>query len=131
MMKTGTINLDKLGMTASLTCAAHCMAMPLVITALPYVGFSFIASEGFEIAFFIISAILAISSICWGIKQHKNKNILFLLSIGLALLTLGRYAHENDWGLKGVIILVAGGLTIAATHWINNKLCDSCKVCHH
>ena len=50
-MKTGTINLDKLGMTASLTCAVHCMAMPLVITILPYVGLSFIASEGFEYTF--------------------------------------------------------------------------------
>ena len=130
-MKTMSINLDKIGMTSSLTCAIHCMAMPLVITFLPYIGLGFIANESFEWAMLLISSMLGISSICMGYKLHRDKRVSILLSLGLALLVLGRFAHENNWGLKGVIILVIGGFTMALSHWFNNKLCKSCKVCHH
>jgi hypothetical protein len=130
-MRTISINLDKIGMTSSLTCAVHCIAMPLVVTFLPYIGLGFIATESFEWAMLLISSVLGIGSVCMGYKLHKNKKVSMLLSLGLALLLLGRFAHENDWGFKGIVILVMGGLTMAFSHWLNNKLCKSCKVCHH
>jgi hypothetical protein len=40
--------LDKAGMIASITCAIHCMIMPLVITLLPIFGLSLFATEEFE-----------------------------------------------------------------------------------
>lgn len=123
--------LDKFGMTTSITCAVHCAVMPLIVTFLPYFGLGVLATEGFEWLVFILSAVLAIGSICLGYRQHKDKRVYSIMSIGLALLALGRYAHENNWGLKGVLLLVCGGLVIAASHWLNNKLCQTCKVCHH
>jgi hypothetical protein len=130
-MKMMSVNIDKFGMTSSLACAVHCMAMPLIVTFLPYIGLSFIASETFEWILLLVSASLGISSICMGYKTHRDKRVSILLSVGLGLLILGRYAHENDWGYQGVIILVAGGLSMALSHWLNNKLCISCKVCNH
>ena len=84
-MRTMSINLDKIGMTSSLTCAIHCMAMPLVVTFLPYIGLGFIATESFEWAMLLISSMLGIGSVCMGYKLHRNKKVSMLLSLGLAL----------------------------------------------
>ena len=130
-MRTLMLNLDKIGFTTSFLCAVHCMFMPIIITFLPYIGFSFLASEIFEWIILITSCVLGISSICMGYKLHKNNKIAVMLSIGLILLFLGRYAHENNWGINGVLLLVGGGFTVALSHYFNNKLCNSCKVCHH
>ena len=39
--------LDKAGMIASITCAIHCMIMPLVVTLLPIFGLSLFGTEEF------------------------------------------------------------------------------------
>lgn len=129
-MKTIINTFDKIGFTTSLTCAVHCIAMPFIITFLPYVGLSFFASEIFEWILLLFSAVLAISSICMGYKMHKNKKSAILLSFGLLFLFLGRIAHENNFGFKGVLLLFLGGATVAFSHFINNRLCNSCTSCN-
>lgn len=129
-MKTIINTFDKIGFTTSLTCAVHCMAMPFVVTFLPYVGLSFFASEIFEWILLFLSALLAVSSICMGYKLHKNKKSAILLSFGLLFLFLGRIAHENNFELKGVLLLFLGGAIVASSHFINIKLCNSCTSCN-
>ena len=124
-----TLIIDKVGMFSSATCAVHCILLPFLITILPLYGLSFIVDESFEIGMLLVSIVLAILSLCLGYKTHKNKNMFFLFSAGISLLLLGRYAHENGWGLSSLIILFIGGLLISSSHFINNKLCKSCNSC--
>lgn len=121
--------IDKVGMFSSATCAVHCILLPFLITILPLYGLSFIVDESFEIAMLLLSIILAILSLCLGYKTHKNKKMFFLFSAGISLLLLGRFAHENNWGIGSLIILFLGGLMISGSHIINNKLCKSCNSC--
>jgi hypothetical protein len=44
-MMTEGDSLDRLGAAASLACAAHCAAMPLLVSLLPLVRLSFLAKE--------------------------------------------------------------------------------------
>lgn len=121
--------LDAAGATASFLCALHCALMPFVVTVLPLLGLSFLASEPVEWALVALSATLGIGSLCLGYRAHRSRRALAVLSAGLALLVLGRVAEERGWELYGVPLMVCGGLTIMTAHFINLRLCRACRVC--
>lgn len=128
--------LDKAGMIASITCAIHCMIMPLAITLLPIFGLSLFATEEFEWILLMISAMLGITSLCFGFRKHKSFKAFSFLGIGLTLLVIGRLAHEHvshfhifEFDLY-LLFLVAGAIMVALSHWLNNKLCNTCPPCH-
>ena len=128
--------LDKAGMVASITCAVHCMIMPLVITLLPIFGLSLFATEEFEWILLMISAMLGITSLCFGFRKHKSFKAFSFLGIGLTFLVIGRLAHEHVSHFRVftfdiyLLFLVAGAILVALSHWLNNKLCKSCIPCH-
>jgi hypothetical protein len=129
------INVDRIGMISSLTCAIHCTIMPLVVTMLPIIGLSLLATEEFEWMLLIGSAILGIVSLCFGFKKHKSFKALSFLSTGLVLIVIGRLTHHHYHSLKFfhldlyVLFLIAGGILVSFSHWLNNKLCSSCTPC--
>lgn len=122
--------LDRAGMTASFLCALHCALMPLVVTLLPLLGLSFLASEPVEWALIGASATLGTFSLCLGFKEHRSRRALAVLAIALALLVMGRVSHHHlqaqPWG---VVLLVLGGLTMMSAHILNHYLCRSCRRC--
>jgi hypothetical protein len=122
--------LDNAGMTASLLCAAHCALLPIVVTLLPLVGLSFLAHETTEWMLLGLSAALGMSSLCLGFRQHRSRRALAVLSAGLALLAGGHMVEHLEVGEFGVALVVLGGLTVAAAHWVNRRLCLACRVCH-
>lgn len=128
--------LDRAGMIASITCAIHCMIMPLVITLVPIFGLSLFATEGFEWTLLMISAVLGITSLCFGFKKHKSYRAFSFLGIGLTLIVIGRLMHEHINHLQVfhfdlyLLFLVIGAILVALSHWLNNKLCHTCPPCH-
>jgi hypothetical protein len=122
-------DLDSMGATASLTCAAHCALMPMVVTLLPLVGLGFLANEKIEWLLVASSATLGLTSLCLGFRKHKRRRTLAILAIGLAFLALGRISEERHLGGWSVIVVVLGGSIVAASHLINRKLCLACRHC--
>jgi hypothetical protein len=123
-------DLDAAGMTASLACAVHCAAMPLVITLLPLVGLGFLANEWVEWLLVGLSALLGVASLCLGYRHHRSRRAFAILSVGLAFIVIGRIAEERDLPMYGVPFLVFGGCVMAAAHWVNRRLCHSCHRCN-
>ena len=123
-------NLDKVGATTSLLCAIHCAAMPLLVTLLPLVGLSFLAHETTEWALLLLSATFGVASLCLGFRAHRSRRALAVLSVGLLLLFGGRVLEEREieWG---AVVLVAGGIVVAASHFFNLALCRACRTCSH
>lgn len=121
--------MDQAGAGASLLCALHCALMPFAVTVLPLLGLSFLAQEPVEWALMAMSATLGIGSLCLGYREHRSRRALMVLSAGLALLALGRVAEVRDWEPYGAPLMVCGGLSIAAAHFINLRLCRACRVC--
>jgi hypothetical protein len=112
------------------------MIMPLVITLLPIFGLSLFATEEFEWILLMISAMLGITSLCFGFRKHKSFKAFSFLGIGLTFLVIGRLAHEHVSHFRVftfdiyLLFLVAGAILVALSHWLNNKLCKSCLPCH-
>ena len=123
------IDLDKAGAAASLACAVHCAVMPLVITLLPLLGLSFLADERMEWALLGLSALLGSSSLCLGYREHRQSRALLVLSLGLTALVTGRILEERHFEVAGVIGVVLGGCTVATAHFVNRRLCHTCRAC--
>src|SRR4028119_2491228 len=109
--------LDNAGMMASLLCAAHCALLPIAVTLLPLIGLGFLAHETAEWVLLGLAALLGISSLCLGFRQHRSRRAMVVLSAGLALLASGHMVEHLEVGEVGVALVVVGGLTVAAAHW--------------
>lgn len=122
LLKSGM--LDQFGITASIACAVHCAALPLVITYLPLIGLEFLANAWVEIGMIVLSLMIGTMSLSASYKKHKNALPVLVLIIGFGLIATGHFLlHE----LESVLIPL-GGFTIAGAHYINWKLS---RVCSH
>ena len=77
---------DVAGLTASIGCAIHCAAMPLVFAYLPALGLGWLAGEGFHRYMAILCFLLALTAFLPGWRSHKS------------LVPMG-------WGLAGLILI--------------------------
>ena len=121
-MKPCNHALDRWGSVTSVACAIHCAIMPLVLAAVPAAVGGVIGSEWVEWALFSCSAAIALSSLSRGAKAYRRWEALCVGVVGLALLAVGRLGEEKQWGNPAVVLLVAGGFTVAIGHWINLRV---------
>lgn len=118
--------MDTVGACLSLACAAHCIAMPLIITILPLLGLGVFAHSEFETVMFTVTISLAIASLCWGTMIHRNFRVLFFIAAALILFYLGGFSihDQSEAWLVGF-----GGVCLALGHLMNRRLCKSCTHC--
>lgn len=118
--------LDTVGACLSLACAIHCIAMPFVITLLPLLGLGILAHSSFETFMFITTISLASASLCWGTFVHRETRILLFVAAAVMLFYMGGFtAHSKHEAL----FVGFGGLCLAIGHFINIRLCKSCRHC--
>jgi hypothetical protein len=121
--------LDQLGAAASLTCAAHCAAMPLLIGLLPLVGLSFLANEQTEIVLASLSIGVGILNLIPSYaRKHRQWRPLLLFISGASLIIAVKFLTEGSRLETPAMVL--GALLIACAHMINRRLCRSCAACH-
>lgn len=100
--------------------------MPLLITILPLLGLSFLASEPVEWALLMGSATLGTLSLCLGFRQHQRRQVFGVLGLALAFLVAGRVLDGRELERWGTLFMVAGGFTMMGAHGLNRWLCRSC-----
>jgi hypothetical protein len=119
------LKLDNLGMTASTLCAIHCAAVPVFFTSLPLIGLGFLANPWVEWIMIIIAVVIGISSIGNSyFKEHHRVLPLAMLIGGFVIIIIG---HLFVTGWREAIVVPAGGLTVAAAHFVNYKYVGTCK----
>ena len=118
--------LDRIGITATSLCALHCILLPVLLPALPLLGLSFLADHSWEHVFLIFTAILGSVALFSGFKRYHRK----LYPFYLLFLGVGIYWIKHDFSPDlEVYFIVIGASLIVAAHFINLKLCNSCKEC--
>ncbi len=117
-----TSTLDRVGISASLLCAIHCAALPLLIGVLPVVGLGFLMHGVFEAVMIAIAAVVGGWSLGHSYRTHRLRTPLALLFAGIAVL-LGNFAgHEiGTLAFERIhpFLAVAGGGMIVTGHVIN------------
>jgi hypothetical protein len=121
--------VDKAGITASWLCAVHCLALPFLIGALPFVGLSFLLDETTERVFIGISVVLAAFSLLPAyFREHGKLRSIFLAAAGIGLILLTHFLLEENLTAK-IVFLIGGAILISAAHLLNRRLCRACAVC--
>ena len=107
-------------------CAIHCLAMPLLGTVLPLIGLSFLANERVEFILIAGAIVLAIASLAWGVRHHRNWRAFLVLIAALAFIVTARTAVEGTFEM---VFYGAGGILLACAQLVNRHLCKTCLTC--
>jgi hypothetical protein len=110
-------SLNKVGLWLSVICTIHCLAMPFLMTALPFLGESFL-SEKSEIYLIGTSAILAVFLLIKDYRNHQNQQPLFLLGLALCFNFAGLFFAKGNFE---ILFNVSGALLMASAYYINWK----------
>lgn len=127
------LSLDNLGIFASVLCLIHCLAMPFIIAAIPFLGMNcqWLQSELTEnilITFIIGFAVFAIIPGYW---THKKPLALAGLIVGMSLVgavALGRGYFAANLELP---LISCGNLILVITHLLNRKFTHGSFLAHH
>ena len=124
---------DRLGFAASMLCALHCAAMPLLLALLPTLGISVAGWIDIDQALVVFATLLAASTLTIGWRRHRAYRAWSLLLPALGLLwfaTFGPFhAHPGEAGAwLHASMMVAGGLLLAAAHLTNMRLTHRASV---
>ena len=87
---------DWVGMVASIGCAIHCAAMPLVLAYLPTFGLGWLASGGFHKWMALVCFGLAASAFVPGWRKHGSFIPAVWGGIGLLFLTTAAFGLEDS-----------------------------------
>jgi hypothetical protein len=125
--------VDRVGATASLLCAVHCMLLPFVLALLPLVGLAFLGGITFERIFVSCAAALAGASIVAGYRRHRRPYALYLMVPGIVLLLCGVAIDLDVHVVLHTACEVSGGMLLASSHITNLVLShrSRCGVCRH
>jgi hypothetical protein len=111
---------DYLGVVVSGICVVHCMAMPLLLGLLPALGLSFLARDGFHQVLAALVLFVAIAAFVPGYRVHRQKGILLLGAVGIAL--LGGAAYLPGFSLMAESAVTAfGGSLLVVAHVLNRR----------
>lgn len=103
---------DSLGIGASVLCAIHCAATPILLAVLPNLSLTgWMASPWFHQAAAFFCVALVATSIWPAYKKHKDGRVLGFSSAGLALIFGSAFLFPADCCSSGA----CSGHTVAAT----------------
>ena len=122
--------LDKGAIALSVTCAVHCLTLPILAVMSPALMGYFITDESFHrwLAFVVIP--FSVIALTMGCKRHKNSKVAILGLGGLALIVFtAAFGHDvfGEAGEKIVTLIGAGVISLA--HYRNFKMCQEHQSC--
>ncbi|MES2420955.1 MAG: MerC domain-containing protein [Pseudomonadota bacterium] len=102
--------LDGLAVCASVVCMIHCLALPLLLAALPALTAWFDPGETFHVAVLAFAIPTSALALIGGWRSHRATPPLLLGASGLVLMTLGivfggRAALETALSVSGSLML--------------------------
>lgn len=117
--------MDKAGATASLLCAIHCVAVPVLFALLPVAGLAWLDNPAVDWWFLLAAVVFVVIAHPAGYAKHRRCTPPVLAGSGLVAIVLA----IKLWGQSpahhyGVAL---GGLLVAASHFLNRHLCKSCQ----
>ncbi len=113
---------DRIGISASLICVAHCLVTPLLVFSLPVAG-EFLSQAWFHATIIVIVFPVAIWALLNGYREHHLKRVLWLGGVGLLLISGAIYVGHENW-LYEFSLMVAAGITLSAAHYFNLRACN-------
>lgn len=122
-----TTHIDRVGAWASFACAIHCLLLPVLFALIPVLGLGWLDNPWIDRGFLVAAILLVLLAHPKGFRQHCRWTptllaISGILGILVALIVCGdRPSHHYFFAL--------GGILVAVSHILNQRLCRSCHTC--
>lgn len=113
---------DHAGLLASALCALHCALMPALLAALPALGLGAQGLVDFDQAFALFAVALGLTTLTLGFRRHRSLLAWSVMIPGLSLLCVGAFVGTHTHSVGHSMIMVLGGLLVAAAHLLNAQL---------
>jgi hypothetical protein len=113
--------LEKLGISLSMACAVHCMAMPVALAFLPSLGD--LVTEELELLITLSSLFIAVFVLGKDIRLHKNPLPILILLVSFGIILLGLATH------KTVLLDILGIVGILSAYLLNWYKLRKVKAC--
>ena len=128
-ISTYTPVMDKLAISTSAICAAHCLCLPLLLSFFPALGATFFGDEAFHVTLLWGVIPLSLVTLTLGCRAHKDWSVALLGLIGLSVLIFTAMLGHSLLGEGGELIATLVGVAaIAAGHARNYTLCQRANV---
>ena len=113
--------LDRAAIGLSGLCLLHCLALPIVVGALPAL-LPFV--EGHLHAQMLVVVVpLSVVAVAIGYSRHQSARVVLAVAVGLALLLFGATVAHNSLGVVADrLFTVSGAIVLAAGHFYNGLL---------
>ena len=113
--------LDQAAVALSGVCLLHCLALPLMLAALPVFGG--LRGEHFHLQLLLVVVPVSLIAFALGFRRHRDWRVISLGLLGIMLLTAGGTVVHNSYGIiADTLFTVAGALVLAGAHYFNGRL---------
>lgn len=118
--------MDRLAISLSFLCVAHCLLLPFAVVVLPILGASFLEGEAFHYWLLFLVIPISVYSLWLGCRKHGRFEIFTIGTFGLFLLCLIVLLGVDALGeTLERLSTVAGACIIALAHLRNMRACKS------
>ncbi len=111
--KTRWLDITSMGLSG--LCVVHCLALPFLVAALPFLGV-FTQNDWVHQALVLIAAPLT-GLAFWRARAWTRPEVAVLMTAGLLLLATAAFVSELE--AYEVLISVCGALSLAGAHLLN------------
>ena len=129
-MKTLQVLTDKTAIGLSLLCTIHCLALPVLLVALPSMTALNLENEAFHL--WMLAAVIPTSAyaLTMGCREHKRYQLLPVGLLGMVCLVLAIVIGEaiESESIEKMLTFI-GASIIALGHIKNYKLCRHSERC--
>jgi len=113
--------LDRAAIALSGLCVLHCLAMPLVLLVLPFLGG--LTAEHFHLQMLVVVVPVSTIAMGLGFRRHRSVAVMIAGGVGLAFLIVGGTWMHNEIGIVADrATTIAGSLLLASAHFYNSRL---------
>ena len=113
--------LDNAAVVLSGVCLLHCLTLPILIAALPFM--SQFGQGHFHGQMLLVVLPVSVIAFTLGFRRHRVKSIIAWGGVGMLLLVLGATVAHNSYGLAADrTVTMSAALILAFAHYFNNRL---------
>jgi hypothetical protein len=112
--------LDNTAVVLSGICLLHCLALPVLIALLPFLGQ--FGDGHFHGQMLVVVLPVSIIAFSLGFRRHRNKSVVAWGIAGMLVLAFGATVAHSSFGLVADrTATICGALILACAHYFNNR----------
>jgi hypothetical protein len=108
--------IDIGGLLVSALCAVHCALTPVLLVALPFVGW-----QAWETPLRLAAVLVGVGAVGLGALSHRNFKVVWPLLVGVVLIGLASLLHGHF--IAELVLSIAASIALIRAHWLNTRAC--------